>query len=369
MFAALQKRPPAFGNKEVIKLLEGWLAEAKKGELCYAALAVCKRPNLAGCGFSGDMEKAGPALEAVEALHAKLSDWIIAREPALEHTSDKADHVTYNLITASLTYDFLSWLVHEDMLRARAGAPAPLKIHFYRGRGKVSNWTYANRGELFNNVVRPSLGLFNAVEEPNVMGKWRPLLTMKEVVEWSKEGQAVPKFRPPKAAIDLVQKRIGEPAITITLREAPYWKHRNSNLDAWMKFAGDLKSAGERVIFVRDTDKAQEAVYGFETCPEASTDIQVRCALYEHSRFNFFVSNGPCSLAQFGTRPFFIFPKLLEQDVFKPGSPEGFLAATGTAVGEQSPWSTPEQQLWWPDLGQDSYENISRAWESSRKGA
>lgn len=356
------KREPAFGNKEVIDLLEGWLAEARKGELNYAAIAVCKRPNLAGCGFSGDMEKAGPALEAVEALHAKLQGWIRDRNPAVEDTVDRADYVTYNLVTASLTYDFLTWLVHEDMVRVRMGAPAPLKVHFYRG--KNTNWTYANRGKLFEKVVRPALPLLGAVEESSVVGRWKPLLNMKEVVQWSREGQAVPRFTPTREAMETVQERFKEPGITITLREAPYWQHRNSNVEAWVKFATDLKGKGERVIFVRDTAKAQELMDGFETYPRASTNIQTRCALYEHSKFNLFVSNGPCALAQFGTKPFFIFPKLVEGDVFKPGSPEGFKEATGTAVGEQSPWSTPQQKLWWNDLGQDSYENISMAWES-----
>ncbi len=358
-------RRPVHGNKEVVDLLEGWLAEARKGDLSYVGIAVCKRPNLAGCGFAGDMERSGPALEAVEALHLKLKTCIANRNPLPEEITARADYATYNLLTSSWTYDFLSWLVYTDMVRVRKGAPGPLKVHFYRGRNGMANVSQVNRDGLFEKVVRPSLSLFGAVEEPSIIGRCTPLLSMKDVVEWSREGQAVPRFKPTEWAAETVQKEFAEPAITITLREAPYWEHRNSNIGAWMKFGEDLKKKGERVVFVRDTSMAKVPLPGFETYPRASTDIQIRCALYEHSKFNLFVSNGPYTLAQFGTKPFFLFPKLLKQDDFKPGSPAGFKEATGTAVGEQSPWSTPDQRIWWSDLGQDTYENISMAWESS----
>lgn len=359
------RKEPAFGNREVVDLLERWLAEARKGELNYVGIAVCKRPNLAGCGFAGAMENSGPALEAVEALHLKLKTAIANRNPALEDVTDQGDYATYNLITASLTYDFLSWLVHEDMVRVRKGAPPPLKVHLYKGRGIDGGAVnYVNRDKLLENIVLPVLPLFGAVEEPKVIGRCVPLLSMKDVVSWSREGQAVPKFTPTVDATDTVTRRFGESYITITLREAPHWTHRNSNVNAWTRFATDLKRKGERVVFVRDTAKVKEQLPGFETYPLASTDIQVRCALYEGARANLFVSNGPCTLAQFGTKPYLILPKLLNVDDFKPGSPTGFKEATGVAVGEQSPWATPQQRLWWKDLGQDSYENIAEAWES-----
>ena len=131
--------------------------------------------------------------------------------------------------------------------------------------------------------------------------------------------------------------------VVITLREAGYWPHRNSNLPEWLRFAEHLKEEGEKVIFVRDTAKAAKPLAEFLTWPKAALNLDVRMALYERARFCFFVANGPAGLAMFSNVPHVQFQTQY------PG-----------AQCPQWPWAAEDQRL---ICALDSYENLSREWE------
>ena len=84
--------------------------------------------------------------------------------------------------------------------------------------------------------------------------------------------------------------------ITITLREASHQEDRNSRLEEWIKVADWLEHQGYEVVFVRDTEKAEETISGYTISPEASLDLLYRGALYESAKMNLFTANGPAAL-------------------------------------------------------------------------
>ncbi|HXE55517.1 MAG TPA: hypothetical protein VN541_21010, partial [Tepidisphaeraceae bacterium] len=138
-----------------------------------------------------------------------------------------------------------------------------------------------------------------------------------------------------------------ERPIVITLREAPHWPARNSNLPEWLAFA---RICGHPVVFVRDTEKADEPLEGFRTFPQASRDVRVRLALYRRALVNMFVGNGPGELALISTDIPYIMFNIVVKEWGNAGTPEFFEAFTGVKIGGQFPWATPNQRLVWaPD--------------------
>ena len=180
-----------------------------------------------------------------------------------------------------------------------------------------------------------------------------PLFVPRGIVAGAKAGETVPKLK------STYKGHIEPGAVTITLREASHWPHRNSNRIAWLKFALLLRDRGERVIFVRDTEHAFEPFADFQTDPLASVDLDYRAALYESARANLFVSNGPAGLAMFGDKPWLQFVTLEDEDGYAPNTAKFWTENGGVAPGEQYPWSGSQQRLVWAP---DTYENILEAW-------
>lgn len=148
----------------------------------------------------------------------------------------------------------------------------------------------------------------------------------------------------------------------ITLREADHWPLRNSNLEAWIKFAHYLRNRGEDVVFIRDTKKADESIEGFPIWPEAATDLYLRMAAYQEAKANVMVSNGPIGLCLFSTAPWLQFVQVEKaQGEYEPNTSFFWKNSNGVKIGEQYPWATPNQRIWWDT---DSYENLVKAWES-----
>lgn len=333
------------GNAEVVSLFEIWLDRARAGKICHATVTACEQDNLA-CDFAGvaDMEFSVPY--ALDILKLKLGERARASSsPPVENTS--ADYVSYNLASSPASFDFLSWLVDAEMTRAREGAPAPLKVSFVNESGLNTEY----RMGMFLNVMRPMLKLIGAVEGETV-GRSKKLFVLRDVSEACRRGDKVPKLKASDKAMDVVSKLVGgyEP-ITITLRETGVWTYRNSNFEAWTKFAKELMDCGEKVIFVRDTSKAGEPLPGFTTFPLASVNLDVRMALYESSKRNFFVTNGPFSLALFGTKPWVVFNKISEDDPFNSRS----FWHEVHGITDQFPWARSDQKMIW---GEDSHEKL-----------
>lgn len=270
----------------------------------------------------------------------------------------------YDLSRAPASWDFCTWLVRAEMERRMRGAPAPLRVAFQPGpkdgfRDDELPWTPEQRAAFKANVMQPLLRLVGAIEDPLACSGVQHEYTFRPVSELARAGASVPVLVPDEGMLYDVREMLGaSPApITITLREAAHWDHRNSDIPAWTEFARRRMNEGHRVIFIRDTEKADEPLEGFETCPRASVDTLFRAALYDSALINLFVSNGPVELAIFGRRPWLKFKPLIKG--WCVGDEAWWPKHVGINAYEQFPWSRPDQRIVWKP---DTLENLEDAW-------
>jgi hypothetical protein len=349
-------------KSDVIALLDHFSGLAREARPAYALIMLCHEPDGDGnvplplVGMAGAVILEGAVLETAREVVGKLGSDVENRTLPPPDPALGADYVCYNCTTAPLNYDFPHWLIDAEMTRVREGAPAPLKVAFWFGRDGKTGLKTPAMAQMFENVVRPMLGLIGAVEDDSAWrGRQKEVYVLRDVVAAARAGEKVPTFHSPKGFV------LNGP-VTITLREADYDVDRNSNPDAWMSFAEYLRMQGERVIFVRDTARADEPLGDFVTCPAASRDIHMRMALYESAKANLFVSNGPSMLAVFGTRPWLIFmPARPDNDDYRPATVAFLRNSMGLEVGGQWPWSGPDQRIVWKP---DDYANILAAWKA-----
>lgn len=357
------KNSRAYGNEEVVEMLRAWLKTAEEGLICHATITAQQMPNLMACAFAGsaDLEYAIP--HALDTLKLKIAEQQrLHTGPPLKE-GFQADRVVYNIADSPLSFDFLPWLIAQEMTRVREGAPAPLRVAFTMGQDGKGGLNNSYRRTMFVNVVQPLLYMIGAVEDQGAIGGRSPRQwIMSPVTVAARAGEPVPRLKPSVAAMEHVGEMLnGTSPVTITLRELDTWAHRNSNLPAWLRFADDLKAQGHCVIFLRDTAKAGEPLLGYDTCPIASTTLAIRLALYEQAKFNFFVPNGPWNLALFGTKPWTMFNQVRPDDPFHCNRPEFWRDSQGIEAGTQFPWSLPNQRIVWEA---DTYEAITKAWKA-----
>ncbi len=345
------------GNPEVIELLELYLKAAKENpRFGHVAISMVGYPNVACTDFGGDITLEVQERKAVALLDQKLrytiDSWTF---PASDSRLD-ASYVRYNIANGPLGFDFLIWLIDAEMTRVREGAPAPLKVGFWMGHeaGRAMDWD--RRRQWLDEVFRPCLTFIGAIETPQaIFGRCKETYVPRDIVAAAKAGEPVPKLKPSYNWKEM------SGAVTITLRECDYYTFRNSNVAEWIKVAEELEERQERVIVVRDTAKARDTLNGFKICPEASLSLGHRLALYESAKANLFVSNGTGGLAIFGSRPWLSFHK-------KPGkddeeicnTPSFWEHSNGVKIGEQYPWSGPDQRLVWQP---DTCDNIMASWD------
>lgn len=349
------------GNKEVVELFERRLEEARLGKLRYAAVVVCESP------VHVDVEQAGSTGTEFAANYgldlAKQGLFRRHQTPAVIGAALGIEYACYDLGNAPISWDFAAWLIDMEMRRIRANAPGPLRIAFRRdlaGR----RWGQTEE-RMLDKVMRPLLSLIGAIEDQAALNATsrKEFYSFRYVVEASQRGETIPLLRPSEFARDVVRKGLGAGYITITLREAEHWPHRNSNLTAWSAFAKYLLSSGEYVIFVRDTARAKEQFESFDTVETAALDLDTRGALYAAAKCNLFVANGPWSLALFGERPWLMFNAVDPADPFQANQPDWWRDFHGIEIGQQFPWSSPLQRIIWKA---DDYETLYEAWANMK---
>ncbi len=360
----------AGGNETVIKMLELCLFQARENPtiahvtvaFLYADPDLDGKPRSGG-GWAGDALLDPRADRLLQAMAAETRERIINRTMPPRDEGVPADYVIYNVPAGSISYDFIIWLMDCEMTRAREGDAPPLKVHFWFGRDGKTGLYSDGQKQMFANVVKPSLELVGAIEHQDAIhGRDYPRRHFREIVQAARDGERVPTLKAPYKAREAIKRMFEGPYVTVTLREADHWPHRNSDIRAWLKFAHDLEHQGQRVIFVRDTGKAHESLGHYDTCPEASLDLHMRVALYEQAKANLFVANGPCILAAFMDRPWLTFTPVEPEDSnYKANTPQFWRMHVGIDVGEQYPWSRPDQRIVWQ---RDDYETIKSAWES-----
>lgn len=216
---------------------------------------------------------------------------------ALKHNTME---VLYDLDTAPGSYDFLNNMLNAENYRKLRNY-SRVHVHFKPGKNDgfrsvdVIDIGHEQKSLMLNKVARPMVEMFGFTEVDSVSENAMQFTYIsRPSTDIYRETGHLPVYHASREATEWAQQFAG--VITITLREAEHWPMRNSDKAEWIKFSQTLKG---RVIFVRDTCKADEPVEGFETCPEASRDLHKRLALYRGARMNFFTTQGPACLTWF----------------------------------------------------------------------
>lgn len=180
---------------------------------------------------------------------------------------------------------------------------------------------------------------------------------LSSIVAASARGKAIPSFRAGPQALRYMSEWLGHQAgdkkpVTITLRESDYNLNQNSNLEAWISFAGDLDLDIYCPIFVPDTAKCfapqPEPLLSFRTCTVAAVNLQLRAALYELSWLNMMVPNGPGELCRLSDSIRYLYFKVVSGTADTTSTL--LIASQGIEIGGQLPHATPFQRLIWePD--------------------
>ena len=359
------------GNRACIDLLTKLLREAKQGRLDHIAVAVAVAPDHLFATSAGSIVFQDAIAEVLEDLAKTLREKQAGRWAPVNPLVS-ADNVTFSVQVHNVCYDFLPWLIGAEMHRVRHNAPGPLKVSFYNA-GQADMQVPPVQLQMMRNVVGPLIQAIDGRVAPvriDQCGKGDFAIGYRDIVEAYNAGEPIPKFKAPpmyRGAIDALLDGLPDP-ITITLRECPYHVQRNSNLKAWLKFAGDLQDKGENVLIVRDTNKASEKLDGYTVLPIASESTLTRIALYERAKANLFVSNGPATINWHLDTPFLMFVELDPEHIgdYPPARPEWWKPFHGITAGEQFPWFNARQRIVWQS---DTYAHISAAWEEFTSAA
>lgn len=131
----------------------------------------------------------------------------------------------------------------------------------------------------------------------------------------------------------------GSVKYTVTLRDYDRTSGRNSNRDAWEKFASDI---GAMVI---------------DDWYKNPISLHERMALYCGAEMNFHVGGGTSSLCYFSEAPLM---------TFCGNANEVYHRKHGFPKGSQLPWLNKRQRFVWKS---DDYDTIRREWDSFQEAA
>jgi hypothetical protein len=357
------------GNVEVEKMLLKWLDFVREGQVRFLAIAASRATTDVMTDWTGAQGSEFAVLFGLDAIRRKLTE-------GLEHsilsgsTGAPMHRWSYNLSKDSCGFDFHAWLVNVCLVAQEYGVTERLQIYFYPGAdGDIDQALNSPlRKQMFEKVMRPMLAMVGAVESdgkfPGNVLDASTNYAYRNVIAMYNRGAKLPKLRASAQNCERVRELIGNDAVvSITLREAKYQPHRNSNLPEWLKFADWLKERGEQVVFVRDTDKAEEELEGYDTLPEASLDLDVRMALYQQAKMNYFVSNGPAVMPWFSDAPWMMIHSLNKDDPYDANRPDIWQHFIGVPEGGQFPWASKRQHfVWGPSPMPDVLEVMQKSW-------
>lgn len=335
-------------------------AKVNQGHVKFVAVVCVYSSTAVDWDFAGSSGGEFAAIFGCGELRREIRDVLRDRRQPL-NLSAPANRWVWNTADDPMSFDFHECLLRAELIRAQEQAPFPLRVHFHHPEP-----LNPKQQTFLDNVMRPMLTLIGAVEEEFLGLGARKMggnYSYKPLLQAWKEGITLPTLHAPAKARLHISNEIGVTRpVTITLREAQEGAYRNSNLDEWIKFAEWLDNRCERVIFVRDTSKAEIPLRGFQLAPQCSKNLLLRMALYEHAKMNFFVSNGPVVLCWFSSAPWIMIHAISSSDPSVCNQPEGWENGTGIMEGEQFPFSNPlNQRIMW---GPETCETMIASWEA-----
>jgi hypothetical protein len=347
-----------------VQFLERCLLRAKENAFTTVAILATGFNGNWEHHFSGSYNQTHEKLmlDCAKDLQTRLQNSLSNAQPPFEGWSVDLSYACFNCCTSPASYDFLTWLIIQEMRRVESFSPAPLKVAFWKGHDSSAQLGHRHPMERhehwIEHVYRPILRLIGAVEDECALDRMGlDAFLTKHVCNMHALHMPLPKLKPVK------DYDLPKGVITITLREVddPFF-HRNSNIKEWGKFAKWLRDEkGEQVVWVRDTRVAEGTVSGFDTCPLASTDLDARFWLYQNAKLNCFVSNGPMMLCVFSDFPYIAFVPPEEEDSdYIANTPNFWKLKMGVSVGEQFPWAKPSQKIVWT---KDTFEAMKTAYQ------
>lgn len=150
--------------------------------------------------------------------------------------------------------------------------------------------------------------------------------------------------------------------IVVTLRNYTYTPERNSNVQAWIRFANGLDKQKYFVVFIADTEQALHPVSDelreLTFFNEACWNLNLRMAIYELAYLNLGVNTGPMALCWFNAACRYITFKAAVKNV--PAVPLRMITDKGFTPHQNAPFAGNFQKWVWED---DDFDIIIEEFE------
>ena len=234
----------------------------------------------------------------------------------------------YDLSVDMNSHDFFHWLQPAAALGAKE-----IVLDISRGFRR-SKWPPDETLERYRTIVRPGAALLGLPCREGRDGERVADYQIAYHIQFARKSKNRPM---PRLFSPLPAKNV---RYTVTLRQQPkVHLHRNSNVEAWTKFAREI---GALII----PDYVVKPI-----------DLYERLALYAGAEMNFGVDNGPMSILSMTNYPMM---------TFKYGRNAEYLSNSGLEEPQKFPWCLDNQHMFWED---DELDNIRRRfeeWQSAR---
>lgn len=232
----------------------------------------------------------------------------------------------YDTLSSPVTFDFLHYLYIADWQRRQAGKGCLDVLIVYRSNlsdTEDGSWVAAiGRDGLswrITHLLVPLCRLVPSVDRIQVVERDEAFEIVERYGSVHPEGysyasprSAVARFDAPglgyspvitvpATAREIVEAYFpvadSRRIVTITLRTYDYISVRNSDIAAWLEFAGELDPAIYRVVFIPDASTMGVSTFqrlgAFEIFDAACWNVELRAALYARAWMNMGVASGP----------------------------------------------------------------------------
>ncbi len=268
----------------------------------------------------------------------------------------------YDLGVSPPTYDFISFLAEAERYRIARGYDAidlsfqPGPMHGFRHDDLPPD--YPTRKAMLLRVPVGIARLLPSVRNIHILSVRQAVGKDVFPPEWSDENPIAHYGAQYQKGASLMFKasehakkwsgKFAKPYATITVRQSSYHSQRNSNLTEWFKIAEWLLRQNIEPIFIPDTENSN--LGGWNSCPEAALDVDLRAALYEGALINLGVANGPMYLCPFLESRYLIFNINVESS---HSSSTEFLLSHGIAKGDETAFGGNGRVIWKPDTAEN----------------